>query len=157
MSEYQLAQLNIARMKAELDDPLMTGFVEQLDHVNSIADSSPGFVWRFESDNGNATDIRAFDDNTLLVNMSVWEDIEQLKAFVYESFHLELLKRKKEWFHKFDSVFQVLWWVPTGHRPGVDEAKQRLAYLQAHGPSEIAFNFQRHFPASGTALKLPSA
>ena len=153
MSEYQLAQLNIAKMKAELEDPIMAGFVEQLDYVNSIADSSPGFVWRFESEKGNATDIRAFEDNMLLVNMSVWEDIEYLKSFVYESFHLELLKQKKDWFHKFDGVFQVLWWVRAGHKPGVEEAKQRLAYLQANGPSDIAFNFQHYFPASEKALE----
>ena len=146
MPDYQLAQLNIARMKADIEAPLMQGFVDQLETVNTIADNSPGFVWRLQTDEGDATDIEAFDDSMLLVNMSVWESIEQLKFFVYETFHLEILKRKKEWFNKFEGVFQVLWWIPAGTEPTLEQAKQRLAYLQKHGPSEYAFNFQKNFP-----------
>ncbi len=147
MPEYQLAQLNIARMKADIDSPLMQGFVDQLDVVNAIADNSPGFVWRLQTEDGDATDIDAFDDSLLLVNMSVWESVEDLKTFVYETFHVEILKRKKEWFNKFEGVFQVLWWIPAGTEPTMEEAKQRLAYLQKHGASDHAFNFQKSFPA----------
>ncbi|NKB38220.1 MAG: DUF3291 domain-containing protein [Gammaproteobacteria bacterium] len=141
MSDYQLAQLNIARMKADLGSPVMKGFVDQLDTVNAIADKSPGFVWRLQTEEGDATDIDAFDDSMLLVNMSVWESVEHLKVFVYETFHLELLKQKREWFNQFEGVFQVLWWIPAGTEPTLEEAKQRLAFLQENGASEYAFNF----------------
>lgn len=147
MPEYQLAQLNIARMKADIDSPLMKSFVDELDVVNALAENSPGFVWRLQTEEGDATDIDAFDDSLLLVNMSVWESVEDLKTFVYESFHLEILKRKKEWFNKFEGVYQVLWWIPAGTEPTLEEAKARLAYLQKHKASDYAFNFQKSFPA----------
>ena len=142
-------------MKADIDDPIMKGFVDNLEGVNAIADNSPGFVWRLETDEGDATDLRVFEDNMLLVNMSVWESIDDLKKFVYESFHLEILKRKKEWFDKFDGVYQVMWWLKAGTVPDVDEARARLAYLQANGVSGFAFNFQRNFPAAEKYLTLP--
>lgn len=156
MSSFHLAQLNVAKMKADIDDPIMKGFVDNLEEVNAIADNSPGFVWRLETDEGDATDIRVFEDNMLLVNMSVWESIDDLKKFVYESFHLEILKRKKEWFDKFDGAFQVMWWVRAGTIPDVDEAKARLSYLQKYGASELAFNFQLSFPATEKHLTLPT-
>lgn len=156
MSSFHIAQLNIAKMKADIDDPIMKDFVDNLEGVNATADNSPGFVWRLETDEGDATDLRLFEDNMLLVNMSVWESIDDLKKFVYESFHLEILKRKKEWFDKFDSVYQVMWWLKVGTLPEVDEAKARLAYLQANGASEFAFNFQKYFPASEQHLILPT-
>jgi hypothetical protein len=156
MSAYHLAQLNIAKMKADIDDPIMRDFVDKLEDVNSIADNSPGFVWRLQTDTGDATDLRVFEDNMLLVNMSVWESVEDLKTFVYETFHLEILKRKKEWFDKFDGVYQVMWWVKAGRIPDVDEARARLSCLQEHGVSELAFNFQRSFPPAEQALVLPA-
>jgi len=143
-------------MKADIDDPIMKGFVDNLEGVNAIADNSPGFVWRLETDEGDATDLRVFEDNMLLVNMSVWESIDDLKKFVYESFHLEILKRKKEWFDKFDGVYQVMWWLKAGSLPDVDEARARLAYLQENGASEFAFNFQLSFPAAEKHLTLPT-
>jgi hypothetical protein len=156
MSAYHLAQLNIAKMKADIDDPIMRDFVDKLEDVNSIADNSPGFVWRLQTDTGDATDLRVFEDNMLLVNMSVWESVEDLKTFVYETFHLEILKRKKEWFDKFDGVYQVMWWVKAGRIPDVDEARARLSCLQEQGVSELAFNFQRSFPPAEQALVLPA-
>jgi hypothetical protein len=145
MPEYHLAQLNIAKMLADVDDPIMKDFVENLEGVNRIADSSPGFVWRLETDEGDATSMRVFNDNILLVNMSAWESIDDLKKFVYESFLVEILKRKKEWFTRFDGVYQVMWWVKAGHIPGVEAAKARLAYLQEHGETELAFSFRKSF------------
>ena len=145
MSEYHLAQVNIAKMLADVDDPIMKDFVDNLEAVNGIADFSPGFVWRLETDEGDATSMRVFDDNMLLVNMSVWGSIDELKKFVYESFHIEILKRKKEWFSKFDGVFQVMWWIKAGHIPDVEEAKARLSYLQEHGETEFAFSFRKSF------------
>lgn len=156
MSEYHLAQVNIAKMKADIDDPIMQDFVDNLEGVNSIADDSPGFIWRLETDEGDATSLRVFEDNMLLVNMSVWESIDDLKKFVYETFHVEILKRKKEWFDKFDGVYQVMWWVKAGTIPDVDDARARLAYLQNHGESEHAFNFRRSFAPAEQHLLLPT-
>lgn len=147
MSEYHLAQLNIASMIAELDDPLMQDFVDNLEGINQLADNSPGFIWRLEGAAGDATSLRVFDDKMLLVNMSVWRSLAELKNFVYQSLHVEILRRKKEWFRKFSGVYQVLWWIEAGHIPDVEEAREKLAYLQAHGASAQAFSFQRDFPA----------
>jgi len=155
MSNYHLAQLNIAKMLADIDDPLMKDFVDNLDIVNGLADSSPGFVWRLETEDGDATALRVFEDDMLIVNMSVWESVETLKFFVYDSFHLQILKRKKEWFNKIDGVFQVMWWIKAGNIPDVSEARARLDYLQSNGVSEFAFNFQKSFPASDQHLNLP--
>ena len=156
MTDYHIAQLNIAKMNVELDDPIMKDFVDNLDKVNGIADSSPGFVWRLQTEEGDATNLRVFEDNMLLVNMSVWGSIEELKTFVYDTFHVDILKRKKEWFTKFYGVYQVLWWVQTGTLPEVEEAKARLKYLQQHGESEVAFSFRQSFPPSAKHLFLPA-
>ena len=156
MSAYHLAQLNIAKMKTTLEDPGMQGFVDNLQGVNEIADTSPGFVWRLETDAGDATDLRVFADNMLLVNMSVWESIDDLKKFVYESMHVEILKQKRAWFDKIDGSYQVLWWIKTGTLPDVEEGKARLAYLQEHGESAVAFSFRKLFPASAQHLLLPA-
>jgi len=127
MAEYHIAQLNVARMIVDIDDPAMKDFVDNLDRVNSIAEDSQGFVWRLQTEDGDATSLRVFDSNLMLVNMSVWESIEELKALVYDSFHVNILKRKREWFSKFDAAHQVLWWVRAGTIPAVEEAKARLA------------------------------
>ncbi|MFT5132891.1 MAG: hypothetical protein ACI9SC_001359 [Gammaproteobacteria bacterium] len=155
MPQYHLAQLNIAKMKGDMDNPVMKDFVDNLEGVNSLADNSPGFVWRLETEEDRATNLRVFDDNMLLVNMSVWESIDDLKIFVYESFHLEILKRKKEWFDKFDGVYQVMWWIRSGTIPEEEEAKARLSYLQKHGESELAFNFRKSFSPSEKYLVFP--
>jgi len=133
-------------MKAQLDNPLMAGFVARLDEINALADHSPGFVWRLQTPAGNATYLRPYDDDRILVNMSVWETVEALKQYVYHSVHAELLRQRQQWFEKFDGIYSALWWVPLGHLPGVDEAKKRLAYLDAHGPTQFAFTFKTVFP-----------
>ena len=146
MSQFHIAQINVARMKAQLDNPLMAGFVARLDEINALADHSPGFVWRLQTPAGNATYLRPYDVDRILVNMSVWETVEALKQYVYHSVHAELLRQRQQWFEKFDGIYSALWWVPLGHLPGVDEAKKRLAYLDAHGPTQFAFTFKTVFP-----------
>ena len=134
-------------MRAPLDDPLMKGFVDRLEEINALADRSPGFVWRLESEDGDATAIRAFDDESLLINLSVWEDIESLRNFVYRSIHRELLAQRTDWFEKADAPPLALWWVPPGTKPSPDEAKRRLEHLRKHGPTAAAFTFGKPFPA----------
>lgn len=146
---WHLAQLNIASMKAPLEDPLMSGFVEQLDKINALADDSPGFVWRLQTEEGDATSLRAFDNPDILVNMSVWESVEALHHYVYRSAHLEVLRDKKLWFETMKDVHMVLWWIPAGHIPSVEEAKQRLQLLSENGPGPDAFSFRKRFPAPG--------
>lgn len=144
---YHLAQLNIARAVAPMDDPRLAEFVARLDEINALADSSPGFVWRLQSDSGNATDIQAYDDPKMLVNLSVWESLESLFGYVYRSGHAKVMTRRKEWFDRMEGPYVVLWWVPAGHRPSVEEAKARLDHLSLHGPTPWAFSFKRSFPA----------
>ena len=140
----QLAQLNIALARAPLDSPLLSEFVALLDPVNAVADAAPGFVWRLQAQDGNATSIRAFDDQCMIVNLSVWEGIEQLRAFVYGGAHLEVMRRRREWFERI-RVHMVLWWVPADHPPSVGEAQARLAHLERHGPTPYAFTFKARF------------
>jgi Domain of unknown function (DUF3291) len=147
VSSLHLAQVNIARMKAPLDAPLMAGFVARLDEINALADRSPGFVWRLQTPEGNATYLRPYDDDRILFNMSVWESIDALKRYVYYTAHVELWRQRQDWFDRFAGAYAALWWVPKGHLPGIDEAKKRLAHLDAHGPSPFAFTFKQPFPA----------
>ena len=143
-----LAQVNIGRVRGPRESEVMQGFMARLDEINALADSSPGFIWRLQTEEGDATAIQAFDDELLLVNMSLWEDIESLKHFVYKSLHIELLRNRDAWFEKMDTIYQALWWVPKGHIPSVDEAKEKLAHLQANGPSKDAFTFAAPFEPS---------
>jgi hypothetical protein len=150
MSAHELAQLNIAVMKEPLESPGMADFVANLDRINALAEASPGFVWRLQSDDGNATAFRPLGETTL-VNMSVWRDVESLNQYVYKTAHAEIMRRRNEWFEKMKEAFVVLWWVPAGHRPGIDEAIAKLEHLRAHGPTETAFTFKKAFPAPDTA------
>ena len=148
MSEkMQLAQLNIARTKAAMDEPLMKEFVDNLAPINAMAESSQGFVWRLQDESGDATSIQAFDDPSLIVNMSVWTSVESLKAFIFKTHHIDFLKRKSEWFDSLEEANYVLWWVPQGHRPSVEEAKERLMHLREQGESSYAFSFKRRVQA----------
>ena len=145
MRPYELAQLNIATMKDPLESPGMADFVSNLDRINALAESSPGFVWRLQTDQGNATDLRPLGDMTL-VNLSVWRDLESLQTFVYKSAHAQIMARRKEWFERMVTEYLVLWWVPHGHRPPFTEAAERLAVLKARGPTPAAFTFRQPFP-----------
>lgn len=145
-SLYHIAEVNIARMHAPLDDPLMAGFVARLAELNALADQSPGFVWRLQTEEGDATYLRPYDDERILFNLSVWESIEPLKDYVFRSVHQEMMRQRRQWFEKFDGTYTALWWVKAGHIPTIAEAKQRLAYLQQHGETAHAFTFKQIFP-----------
>lgn len=148
-----LAQVNIARMKGPIDSPLMAGFVARLDEINALADRSPGFVWRLQTSEGNATYLRPYDDDRIIFNMSLWESIEQLRAYVYGSSHIELLRQRQDWFLRFEGVYSALWWVPRGHVPSIDEAKKRLAHLAEKGPTPYAFSFKEPFPPDQAVIE----
>ena len=137
-----IAQVNIARMKAPLDSPVMASFVARLAEINALADRSPGFVWRLQTDEGDATYLRPYDDDRILFNLSVWEDVDALKQYVYRTAHAELLRDRRSWFEHFDGAYVALWWVDAGHIPSIEEAKERLAHLEANGPTDFAFTFK---------------
>ena len=118
-----------------------------LDPVNALADAAPGFVWRLQTDEGNATSVPFNDDPMVIINMSVWESVEALSDFVYRSAHTEVMRRRAEWFHRSADAYVVLWWVPAGHEPTVEEAAARLESLRASGPTPFAFTFRERFPA----------
>jgi hypothetical protein len=147
---YQLAQLNVARMTAPLTDPVMADFVANLDPINALAERSPGFVWRFQTDAGDATAVRPYDDDRVIVNFSVWKDAASLRDFVYRGDHAAVMKRRREWFERLEDFYLVLWWVPAGHRPSVQEAIARLEHLKQHGISREAFTFRELYPMPGT-------
>jgi hypothetical protein len=146
MAGYHLAQLNIGRMLAPLDTEQMSGFMNALEPINAIADAAPGFVWRLQTEDGDATAIRPYDDDWLIVNMSVWASLEHLAEFVYRSDHRAVMVQRRKWFERMAEAFMVLWWVPAGHRPSVAEAKSHLEHLRAHGPTAAAFTFRASFP-----------
>ncbi|MGW0768828.1 DUF3291 domain-containing protein [Streptomyces sp. NPDC002676] len=143
---HELAEVNIARLKYPLDFPQLKDFVDGLDPVNAVADASDGFVWRLQSDSGNATDIPVLGDEWIIVNMSVWRDANALTAFMYQGLHRELLSRRREFFEHLEEAVTALWWVPAGHRPTVAEAEERLLHLRAHGPTPYAFTLRTSFP-----------
>jgi hypothetical protein len=149
----RIAQVNIALPREPLDSPALAEFVANLEPVNALADAAPGFVWRLEDESGDATSIRVFDDERLILNMSLWESIEALWDFVYAGGHLEVMRRRREWMTKMASTYLCLWWVPDAHLPATDEAKQRLEHLEEHGPTPHAFTFKRRFAASEAALR----
>lgn len=151
---YQLAQVNIALLREPIDSELLQDFVSELDPVNARADLAEGFVWRLQTEDGDATAVRAFGDDRFIVNMSVWESIEALGDFVYRTGeHRAVLKNRKKWFHQLKDAHMVLWWVPAGHIPSIEEAEERLAFLRTHGPTSIAFTFKRPFaPPDDTPL-----
>ncbi|UKK84242.1 DUF3291 domain-containing protein [Sphingopyxis sp. BSN-002] len=147
MAGYELAQINIARFRLPADHVANRDFMAALDGVNAIAEASDGFIWRLTGDGNDATDVPVTDDPLVIPNMSVWRDIDALAAFVYrQPGHLSIMRRRKEWFDHI-AVYQVLWWVPAGHRPTVAEGMARLAILEASGPTAEAFTFKRPFAA----------
>jgi hypothetical protein len=155
VTRFALAQANIAHMRAPLEHPLMDGFRSQLERINALADRSPGFVWRLQSDAGDATSIRAYDDPRILFNMSVWESLEALHAYVYKSDHVRPLRARREWFEPMSGPSLVLWWIARSHTPTVEEARARLDLLRERGPSPEAFTFRHAFPAPGAPASRP--
>ena len=142
-ANHQLAQLNIGRIRYEVDDPRMAGFVDNLAMVNAIAERSPGFVWRYTDESGNATSTRPYDgDPMMAVNMSVWENVESLEKYVWQTVHKRFYGRRHEWFDTMSERYFVMWWVPARHLPTIAEAVERLEHLKKHGPSEHAFAWQ---------------
>lgn len=154
--EFALAQVNIALPREPLDSLALAEFVANLEPVNALADSAPGFVWRLEDESGDATSIKAFDDERLIINMSVWESIEALWSFVYDGGHLEVMRRRREWMIKLAESHQALWWLPAGEIPTIEDARDRLEHLRAHGPSAYAFTFKQRYPAPDAASAEPS-
>ena len=140
-----LAQLNIARAKYPLDAPEIKDFVDNLDVVNATAEQSKGFVWRLKDETGDATNIQAFDDPSLLINMSVWTSTGALKDFMFRTHHRDFMRRKNEWFEKLNEDSYVLWWIEEGHIPTAEEAKARLRHLREYGDSPYAFTFKANF------------
>ncbi len=145
--QYQIAEINVARMKGvHINDPIMKEFVDNLDHVNGIAEKSEGFIWRLKDENNDATSFNPYNDEQIIINVSVWETIEALETFVYKTFHTDFLKRRKEWFNSYGKVATALWWIPQGEFPTVEEAVAKLDYLQKNGATPVVFNFRNKFP-----------
>lgn len=151
---HQLAQINVGRLLAPIDDPMIADFKNALDPVNALAEASPGFVWRLTGDGNDATDLQIFDDPAVIPNMSVWEDLDSLAAFVYRNNdHLTIMRRRREWFSHM-KVYMALWWVPAGHRPTLREAREKLELIERLGPTPDAFTFKSPFPApDATSVK----
>jgi hypothetical protein len=148
---YVLAQVNIARLRAPLDSPVLADFVAALDPVNAAADAAPGFIWRLQAEDGNATSVRAFEWDAaggagVIVNMSVWDSVESLAAFVYSDSHRPVLRRRRDWFEQMTEAYTAMWWIRRGTVPTTIESEERVRYLRAHGPSPYAFTFRAHFP-----------
>ena len=146
MSKYQLAELNVAALKAALDSPELKDFVDNLDRINALAEATPGFVWRLKGDGNDATSLRPLGES-VIVNLSTWRDVDSLRHYVYKTAHVEILKRKREWFTRMADAYMVLWWVPEGHQPITAEAVARLEHLRKHGASAEAFTFGEAFSA----------
>lgn len=146
MPKYHLAQINIARMWAPIDDPVMADFVAQLPPINALAEESPGFFWRLQSENGDATSIKVYDDDMIIINLTVWASVDALREYVYRSAHRGVLRDRRRWFEKFDGPYYALWWVPAGHLPNPQEGKERLDYLRTNGDTPYAFSFKHIFP-----------
>ena len=145
--DFHLAQVNVARAVAPLDGPELAEFMNSLDPVNALADAAPGFVWRLQDDSGNATGIRPFEDDRIMVNMSVWQSLDALHDFVYRTRHVDYFRRRREWFERFESSYMALWWIPAGTLPTTDDAWARLKRLDAEGPTPDAFTFKQPVPA----------
>jgi heme-degrading monooxygenase HmoA len=146
---FELAQVNIGRARGEMTDPVMAGFAARLADINALAEASPGFVWRLQTEDGDATAVRPYSDTRIMINLSVWSDLDSLRAYVFRTAHAEVMRRRREWFERFERVYLALWWVPAGHRPTVAEAVERLEHLDRHGPTAFAFGFASPFDPAG--------
>jgi hypothetical protein len=149
MSAWHVAQMNVGTVLHPLDDPRIAEFMGLLDQVNAMADASPGFVWRLQSAQGNATDIQVNDDPRFIVNMSVWRSVEALFDFVYRSSHRSVMAKRRNWFARPDRAYQVLWWIPAGSTPTIAQGLERLGWLDRNGASPHAFDFRNKFAPPG--------
>jgi len=146
MTQYQIAEINVARMKGvTINDPIMNEFVDNLDKVNALAESSQGFVWRLKDESNNATHLNPYNDEQVIINISVWQSIETLENFIYKTFHTEFLKRRKEWFQSYGKASTAMWWIPKEQFPSIQEAIEKLDYYQKNGPSELVFDFRNKY------------
>ncbi|MDB5013167.1 MAG: hypothetical protein JWQ25_1369 [Daejeonella sp.] len=147
MSDFHIAEINIAKMKGlDINDPIMKEFVDNLGKVNDIAEASEGFVWRLKDDSYNATSFNPYNDEQIIINISVWETIETLEHYMYKTFHSDFLRRRKEWFQAHGKASTAMWWIPAGQIPTLEEAIEKLDYLQIHGVSEKVFDLRNKFP-----------
>lgn len=145
MSVYELAQINVAYLKAPLDSPELRDFVDNLARLNAMADAADGFRWRLQTEEGDASGLRPMGPE-VLINVSVWRDLDALMDYAFRSEHAEFIRRRREWFVRTDRAYAALWWVPQGHRPDASEAVAALMHLQTHGPSPRAFTFKDRYP-----------
>ena len=150
-SGLHVAQVNIALARAPIDSELLSEFVAQLDPINALADAAPGFVWRLQTEDGSALAVRGFDNDRMIVNLSVWESVDLLADFVYRSGHLAVMRRRREWFERI-GIHMALWWIPVGRVPSVSDAEDRLSHLQEHGPTPYAFSFKVRFVADAEVV-----
>ena len=148
-SEWHIAQINVGTIKYPQEDPRMSGFMNRLDEINALADRSPGFVWRMQSESGNATDIDVGGEPLFIANMSVWTSVELLFDYVYKSTHREVMIQRRSWFERPVDLYQALWWIPAGHIPSAQEGLDRIEELKQHGPNPTAFTFKDRFPPPG--------
>lgn len=160
--DYELAQVNVARLLAPIDSSLLKPFVDALDEVNAEGDRAPGFVWRLQSESGNATDVEGFgwdvaDSHGVIVNLTTWTSTQALSDFVFGGRHLEIMRRRREWFQPVAEATTALWWLAAGIRPTVTEAEERVRHLRPHGPTEYAFTIRRQFPSPAESSRTPLA
>ena len=152
---HHLAENNLAWMRYPFDDPRMAGMRDEIDRINRLGDRSPGFVWRFETAAGDATDVRVLDDPRILFNLTLWETVEDLRRYVYRSEHVEFFRRRREWFLPPPREPVALWWVREGERPDVDEAMARIERLWRDGPSPEAFTLKQVYDPDGAPTAWP--
>ena len=145
MAQHHLAQINVGILRAPIDDPLVAEFVDGLDRINALADDSPGFVWRLQTEEGNATGIQTTDDELYIINMSVWKAADDLFNYVYRTEHVDFLRNRRDWFERMGEVHMCLWWVTAGEIPTVDEGLARLDHFQREGSTPRAFSFRHQF------------
>jgi hypothetical protein len=156
MTNYHIAEINIGRTVDALESKVMAEFVGALAEINAVADASPGFVWRLQSEDGNATAIRVYEDPRIIVNVSVWESVAALRAYAYTGRHVNYVRRRSEWFEAMQQPYMALWWVSAGTQPTALEAKARLDHLEAHGETPFAFSFRKLFEPTAEGELLSS-
>lgn len=144
---YHLAQVNVGRLRAPLDDPLMAGYMALRPVIDALARQSPGFIWRRGGPGSTARETDLYEDQMIIANVSVWVGLDDYLNFVYRGEHLEVLKHRYEWFERFGGPRHALWWIPQGHLPSAEEARERFEYLRGHGETPYAFSSRKAFLA----------